>query len=223
MGNFDHDNSHSDHEWDDSWETVWNEFDWERYLSSEDNEIKKYQKLYNKLLMSQNRLDEVAIYMGWDGAANQDALPEAIESSADSIQDQPYTLHKHPLFIASKALHSWLIDQWTQHIALCSSQIGSLEAVKLQQALSQSDYYGLLAVTALDVGDYSLGIAYFKRGMSSVNLILSLLDQFDMQQIEALTRYSKQARIRLFDIREIWLRVMADCRTAVANKRSEEE
>ena len=35
MANFNFD-SNADGEWDDSWETIWNEGDWERYLQSEE-------------------------------------------------------------------------------------------------------------------------------------------------------------------------------------------
>ncbi|MCH6255755.1 hypothetical protein MLD52_04305 [Puniceicoccaceae bacterium K14] len=223
MENFDNE-SQSDNNWDDhNWESAWNEFDWERYLKSEDNEVLKYQKLYSKLVKSQNRLDEVALYMGWDSAN----LPE--QTSIDSSSGQqlenseaPYTLHRHPLFIASKALHSWLQEKWMQHSSLASQYISPELALKLSSSFSQSDYQGLLAVMALDMGDYALAIAYLKRGMASINDSFAALEEISQLEIEPLPRYVTQAKIRLFDIRDIWLRVVADCRAAVA-KKSEEE
>lgn len=220
MGYSDFD-SNSESDWEESWDTVWSEFDWERYLQGERDEVKKYQKLYNKLIRSQNRLDEVALYMGWERPGNNDSA-ETIEPSIDAIPEQPYTLHKHPLFVASKALHGWLQERWTQHVSLCADQVSPTMALNVQQAISQSDYYGLLAVTALDLGDYSLAIAYFKRGLVSINNTLSFLDKVDDLKISALSSYTKQARVRLFDVREIWLRVTADCRAA-APRPSEEE
>lgn len=221
MANFEYD-SNPDNEWDDSWETIWNEFDWERYLKSEKDEVRKYQKFYNKLIRSQNRLDEVALFMGWEsGAATSDSL-ETVETSLDAFPDQPYTLHKHPLFIASKALHEWLTEKWLQHVSLCSDQIPSTTALKVQNAIGQSDYYGLLAVTALDFGDYSLTIAYFKRGLVALNALLGLITEIEELNIAALTAYSKQAKTRLFDLREIWLRVTSDCRAAAAKPFEEE-
>ena len=63
MGSFEQD-SNPDHNWDDSWEIIWNEFDWEKYLGREEDEVNKYQSFYDKLIKSSNRLDEVALYMG---------------------------------------------------------------------------------------------------------------------------------------------------------------
>ena len=220
MGPFEHD-SYSENEWEDSWETLWSERDWETYLQEEDNEIQKYQKLYNKLIRSQNRLDEVALFMGWETNLANDH-EETVESPADALPEQPYTLHKHPLFIASKALHGWMSSVLAQYVSICDQQVSAPQLLRLQSSLAQSDYYGLLAVNALDVGDFALAVTYFKRGLAAINKNLSLLSSIDEKEIDVLSRYSKQARIRLFDIREIWLRVIADCRAAIAN-RSEED
>ncbi|MEM9159392.1 MAG: hypothetical protein AAGB46_10110 [Verrucomicrobiota bacterium] len=221
MADFDHE-SNPENDWEDGWETVLNEFDWERYLQKEQEEIAKYQKLYGKLIKSQNRLDEVALYMGWETGSNASETPDHIDNALDAVPEQPYTLHKHPLFIASKALHGWLTEKWTQHVSLCSDQISAPLTLRLQSALSQSDYYGLLAVTALDLGDYALAIAYFKRGLAAVNQSLSILNEIDELQIDPLPFYSKQARTRLFDLREIWLRVVSDCRHAMSRRPEEE-
>lgn len=221
MASFEND-SNPDNEWDDSWETIWNEFDWERYLSEEKSQVRKYQKFYNKLIRSQNRLDEVALFMGWETASANGEAIEAAEPALETLPDQPYTLHKHPLFIASKALHSWLTETWTQRVSSSGERISASQALEFQNAVNQSDYYGLLAVTALDLGDYSLAIAYFKRGLVALNSLLALLADFEALDTDALNAFAKQAKTRLFDIREIWLRVTADCRAA-ATKRFDEE
>ena len=216
MGNYEHDGN-PEHDWDDSWETAWSEFDWERYLRSEDDEITKYQTLYNKLIRSENRLDEVALFMGWQQSAGLQ-LEDDTEEDADDVDagSMPYTLHKHPLFVASKALHGWLIERWTHIVSLHPDELPTAESLELHKAYSQSDYYGLLAVTALDLDDFALAIAYFKRGMVSLNRALALLAEFDSMSIEPLRHYVKQAKIRLFDVREIWLRVSYDCRATIA-------
>lgn len=221
MGFFDYD-SYPDHDWDDSWETVWNEYDWEAYLKREEDEIPRYQKLYAKHIKSSNRLDEVAAAMGWESAADALEGAEAEEEIAEPDDDQPYTLHKHPLYIASKALHSWLSEKWVQHVALSSDRIAAADTTRLPLAIQQSDQYGLLAVTALDIGDYSLAVAYFKRGLAALNVIHSHLNRIEDLGIETLDLYVKQARLRLFDLREIWLRVTGDCREAMT-RGSEED
>ena len=213
--------SNPDSDWDDSWETVWSEHDWEVYLANEEHQVRRYQKLYNKLTRNQNRLDEVALFMGW--VTNVDPQDqENANNGIEPISDQPYTLHKHPLYIASKALHNWLNEKWSQHVSLCSEKISTVSALKIQKTISSSEQYGLLAVTALDLGDYALAIACLKRGLSQINRLLSQLNELETKNIAPLNAYSKHAKIRLFDIREIWLRVMSDCRTAAARRFEEE-
>ncbi|MDQ8205417.1 hypothetical protein [Pelagicoccus sp. SDUM812003] len=223
MGNYEHD-SDPNSDWDDSCESDWTEFNWEHYLQREDKEIAKYQSLYNKLIRSPNRLDEVALYMGWQQRAPEIEDEETVdqEDVAYEADQQPYTIHKHPLFVSSKALHGWLLEQWSRHIALAGEQLPAQHALSLQTALMESDQYGLLAVTALDLNDFALAIAYFKRGMVSINKAFALLAKFESLEIEPLNRYVSNARIRLFDIREIWLRVSSDCRTTIARGSDED-
>ncbi len=212
MADFEYE-SNSDSEWDDSWGTLWSEHDWEVYLANEKNEVRKYQKLYNRLARNPYRLDEVAHFMGWETQSDIPDL-EIAENALENVSDQPYTLHKHPLYVASKALHDWMTEKWAQHVTLCADQISPVFVLKIQNTISQSEQYGLLAVTALDLGDYSLAIAYFKRGLDQINQLLSQLNKLETKNIAPLNAYSKHAKIRVFDIREIWLRVMADCRAA---------
>lgn len=221
MGNYEND-SNLNNEWDDGWESDWNEFNWERYLQSEEDEVAKYRALYNKLIRSSNRLDEVALYMGWQRGSDTTDRMEDTEEAEDSELPQPYTLHRHPLFVSSKALHGWLIEKWSQHVALCSEQFSVQQALDFQSALTESDYYGLLAVTALDMDDFALAIAYFKRGMVAINRAFALLAEFEELSIAPVSLYAKHARVRLFDIREIWLRVSSDCRETIARGSDED-
>lgn len=209
MGDYESD-ANSSNEWEDSWDSAWNEFNWEQYLQSESDQIKKYQSIYSKLMRSTNRLDEVALYMGWQLGST---TAEAEDPSEDLV---PYTLHRHPLYVSSKALHGWLIEQLARRVSLAPEAIDASAALACQGALHESDCYGMLGVTALDVDDFALAIAYFKRGIASLNVTLGMLTAFESRQNEALSLYAKHARIRLFDIREIWLRVSSDCRETIA-------
>jgi len=223
MGKFNHD-SYSEHEWDDGWEAVWSEADWEGYLLREEAEIRKYQKLYQKLIKSQNRLDEVAIYMGWDDEEADESGPRAEDESEDpEAAPPPYTLHQHPLFVASKALHGWLREKLHQRVAMASEVVPPEMALEIHGLVCKSDEYGLLTVTALDHADYGLATAYIKRGLAMVNLILGKLEGLEQLRLEPLPRFVQQARIRLFDIREIWLRVLNDCREAVYRQSDDDQ
>lgn len=216
MGNYESD-ANPNNEWEDSWDSGLNEFSWEKYLQNESDEIKKYQAIYSKLIRSFNRLDEVAMYMGWQ----QPASDESDQDTEDS-GTAPYTLHRHPLFVSSKALHGWLVDQWRRRVSLSPEAVDAGTALTYQATVNESDYYGLLAVTALDVDDFALAIAYFKRGMASLNDALRILAELESLEIDSVSLYVKHARIRIFDIREIWLRVTSDCRTTIARGTDED-
>ena len=220
MANFDFD-SNADGDWDDSWETIWNEGDWERYLQTEETQVSHYQRLYVKYSKDANRLDKVASSMGWDARGEQSAN-EVTDTQLDMTKSGPYTLHKHPLYIASKALHSWLSDNWKQEANMHSDRISNYSALSLQETISKSDEYGLLAVTALDLADFTLTIAYIKRGFALLNELLAGLSRIDHFQRESLSEFVTQAKIRAFDIREIWLRVAADCRAASGQRLDED-
>lgn len=220
MGNYESE-PNPNNDWDDSWDIDWNEFRWEQYLQTESEEIKKYQMIYAKLIRSQNRLDEVALYMGWQPSSETAA--EADPNPPESEEGQPpYTIHRHPLYVSSKALHEWLSNQWQRRVKLLSKQLDPSKAVSYLAAIQESDQYGVLAVTALDMDDFALAIAYFKRGLVAVNKALGLISEFEAIGADSLSLYSKHARIRLFDIREIWLRVTSDCR-ATLSRRSDDD
>jgi hypothetical protein len=220
MANFDFD-SNADGEWDDSWETIWNESDWERYLKSEDRQVYQYQRLYASKAQDVDRLDKVASSMGWD-ARGDSSSGDHSDQLTELPESEPYTLHKHPLYIANKALHRWLSENWKQEANKHSDRLSIYSALSLQEAISKSDEYGLLAVTALDLADFSLAIAYIKRGFAHLNALLARLSSIDHFERESLSEFVSQARMRIFDIREIWLRVAADCRAA-SESRFEED
>ncbi len=219
MGNYESD-ANPNNEWEESWDSTWNEFNWEQYLQSESDEVRKYQAIYSKLIRSSNRLDEVALYMGWQ--PRPEGLEQEPVAESEAANATPYTLHRHPLFVSSKALHGWLVEQWGRRVSLTPEAVDASKALSYQTALTESDYYGLLAVTALDMDDFALAIAYFKRGMVSLNTALGMLSDFETLQIESVSLYAKHARIRLFDIREIWLRVTSDCRETIARGSDED-
>src|SRR3954466_4306898 len=106
MSNFDSDGS-PESEWEDRGDLAWNEFDWERYLREQDEAVQRYLRFYETARHSSDRIDEVAEKMGWgqdDWSEEQttDATPRETEDS--SSEDDVYTLHKNPIFIATKAI-----------------------------------------------------------------------------------------------------------------------
>ena len=84
--------------------------------------------------------------------------------------------------------------------------------ISLQALLYRGSEHALQAVQALEMGDYTLAVCFFKRALHELNLTMARLGQADVTAAPVALRYRAYALPRLFDLREIWLRVMNECR-----------
>jgi hypothetical protein len=207
-----------DNEWDERGELAWNEFDWENYLREQDDVIHRYLAHYERLKNHPARIDEVAHLMGWDHEAwTSDETEEADEARDASPADpgdcdlEPYTLYKNPVFIATKAVYLGLTHAWLR-LAADPAKVAQPLALAFQFSLHRGDQQACLAIQALDLGDYAMAISLLKRALREINSSLALLDDHAVQRHRALAGFREDALPRLFDLREIWLRVMNECR-----------
>jgi len=208
----------SDNEWDDRGELIWNEFDWERYLRHQDETVLRYLAFYEQLRKHPERLDEAARLMGWgmeewtsDGVQDGDDDDDD-SGDLDALDDaEPYTLHKNPIHVASRAILLSLKRTWEQLAAVPGVVPPKLSLV-YYAALVRCEDQAMQAVSALDFGDYAMAISLFKRSLRELNNTLSTLDPEQCQHSRQLENYREDALVRLFDLREVWLRVMTECR-----------
>jgi len=205
-------------DWDERGELAWNEFDWERYLREQDEIIRRYLSHYERLKGQPDRIDEVAHLMGWDeevwGAEDVDEAGEsadAVSAEAGDYDLEPYTLHKNPVFIATKAICLSLTRDWLR-LAIDPEKVAQPLAIAFQAVLHRGEQQSALAIQALDLGDYAMAISLFKRALRELNAALALLDERAAARHRAATAFREDALPRLFDLREIWLRVMHECR-----------
>jgi hypothetical protein len=214
MSNFDSDGS-PESDWEDRGDLAWNEFDWERYLREQDEAIHRYLRFYEAAKDNTDRIDAVAEKMGWgsdewnDDSAEDSAPREAEETPF--TDDDVYTLHKNPIFIATKAIALGLRRDW-EALAVNSALVPQPLAVSFLASLQRSEEHATQAIHALDFGDYAMAVSLFKRAMSALNGSLALLNSDDALQRASLLAWRAEAQPRLFDLREIWLRVIAECR-----------
>lgn len=230
MGNTNSENP-SDHDWEDRGDLIWNEFDWERYLREQDETILRYLAHYEQLRDHPERLDEAARQMGWgvedwtSEAAilvddeDEDAVADESEDEPADLDlgddEDPYTLHKNPIHVASRALFLSLKRTWEQ-LADAPDKIPPRLALSYYAALVRTEDQAMQAISALDFGDYAMAISLFKRALRDLNATLATLDPEACQHSRALAHYREQAFPRLFDLREVWLRVMGECRDELA-------
>ena len=81
----------------------------------------------------------------------------------------------------------------------------------------------LLSIQALDLGDFGLSICHLKNSLSALNQSLSLLSQLKHPNLAFADGFRREAQIRLFDLRELWIRVMGDCRHECQRRPDEQE
>lgn len=215
MSNFDSDGG-SENGWDDRGDLAWNEFDWERYLREQDEAIHRYLRFYESCKDSPDRIDEVAEKMNWgeDDWSEDDDADEAEESGDDEssfdAESEVYTLHKNPIFIATKAIYLGLQRSW-EAVAI-SNKVPQPLAVTLTASLHRGEEQAVQAIHALDFGDYAMAVSLFKRALSALNGSLALLNSDSVSRVKPVQTWREEMLPRFFDLREVWLRVMAECR-----------
>lgn len=206
----------SDNDWEERRELSWTEADWESYLAEHETAVGDYLRHYDQLAGAPDRIDEVARRMGWEMPQDDIAPVEDLAGGEPPAFDEEldlYTVHRNPVHIATKAIYLSLLANW-ERIAAHPDRIPPALALSLQASLFRGREHALQAVQSLDMGDYALAICFFKRALRELNDSLARLLQPLELDCPLLVRYREYATPRLFDLREIWLRVMNECRSA---------
>jgi hypothetical protein len=212
--------------WEERGELAWNEFDWERYLRAQDDAVHRYLGYYESMKPAPDRIDRVAEQMGWE-PSSLDTPAEAADETDDAQPldfesgEEVYTLHKNPVFVATKAIMLSLQRTW-ELLAVDAGKAAPAMAIPYLASLHRAEEHAIQALHALDFGDYSMVVSLFKRALSALNGSLARLGDDAPGDSRALRDYREDARRRLFDLREVWLRVISECRVEL-NRPVEEE
>ncbi|MDX6695363.1 MAG: hypothetical protein QOF02_2966, partial [Blastocatellia bacterium] len=170
---------------------------------------------------SSERIDDVAELMNWSTSeSDDDAKSDAVVAEEDEDDDDSsdygegndvYTLHKNPIFISTKALYLGLRRHW-ELAAGDNAKVPQPLALAMLTSLHRGEEQAVQAIHALDFGDYAMAISLFKRALSGLNGTLALLNDNSAMAHRTVLTYREMALPRLFDLREIWLRVVNECR-----------
>lgn len=224
--------NYSEGEWEDRGDLVWNEFDWEKHLREHDQEVSKFRQLYDEHLDVPQHLDEIARKMGWESEDwnhhesydSDDATPVDMETSLDSEEEDldelseedldPYTLHRHPVLIAQRGI----VESFLEQVARAPSMTDTRSLSAIFRGLRKMEFNSFMALEALEVADYSLVIAHLKRGLNDVNFLFIPWEKLCMNASELDEKLLKAGQQRLFDLRELWLRVIHESREEIQNR-----
>ncbi|MEM8868360.1 MAG: hypothetical protein AAGC73_08840 [Verrucomicrobiota bacterium] len=212
--NFDH----SDGDWDDfTSEPAWGEQQWRNYLKGSDRDIARFLSIYNSIKDKPNHLDEAASLMGWDvddiSLTDEFSSLGMEEDRDEDMEGAPYTLHRHPVYVVTRSLYRYLRQSWQHYMAQNEAHLSTLVSWKYAESLHRGETNVLLAIQSLDLGDFGLTICHLKNSLSALNDTLSLLGQLSHPNEAFLAAFRHELQIRIFDLRELWIRVMGDCRT----------
>lgn len=200
----------SDGDWDEREDLGWNEFDWSRYLREANQEIARFLEAYLLRRDEPEALDAIARELGWDrqewteGEFDESAPPPA-------MGDGFYTVHRHPVYLFTRGIYQLLRQGWEAF----APQAGPVPAGwtwAYGLALHSGETEALQGVQAVDLGDYALAICHFKTALATLNQAFSLLERIPAHDRPESVRYLAESRRQLFDLREVWLRVLRDCR-----------
>lgn len=245
--NFDHSDAEGD--WEEfSSEPYWSESQWRNYLSGSDKDTARFLSIYNSVKDKPNHLDEVASLMGWDAEdmsmtedfsfVDSSEMDDDLENASDSgnssspadssdlddmTQGAPYTLHRHPVFVVTRSLYRYLHQSWEHYMQHSEYAISPKFSWDYAQSLHQAEMNVLLSIQALDLGDFGLSICHLKNSLSALNQTLHLLNQLTHSNTALLEGFRNEARIRIFDLRELWIRVMGDCRHECQRRPGEQD
>jgi hypothetical protein len=219
MSEFDSD-SLSENEWEENGDLAWNEFDWEVYLREQEGAIHRYLAFYEALNPGPERIDEVADKMGWDRSETEE-VEEKENPEKVLFSDEIYTLQKNPVYIATKALFLSIRRRW-EPVAAEQGTIPQPMAVAFLSSVHSCEEQAVMAIHALDFGDYAMAICLFKRALAVLNDCFAHIGTETADSHPLIRSCREDLRTRLFDIREIWLRVISDCREDTTRQTEDE-
>lgn len=204
----------SEGEWENSGEISWNEYDWQRFLKSNDAESARFLELYGRFRHRPDHLDQVAHLMGWDAEDWAPGDDEDVDESADLADGEfdPYTIHRHPVYIVTHGLYRLCFSRWEMFAAQNRPSLDPVFAVRFCSVLNNGELNAMMAVAALDMGDFNLAVCHLKNSLTSLNQTMRLLQRVEVGNHRLTIALQNEILPVLFDLREIWLRVMKDCR-----------
>ena len=191
----------------------WTEGDWTAYLRRQDLEVARFLSAYNEVKSTPDRLDTCARRMGWEpGEWSPGAEPPETEPDPAVPADLPYCIHQHPVFVAARGLCIQSSTAFRTLLRDSGAAVPPLLAAEVMLALWDAHHNTVMAVNATDTGDLPLAIAQMKRALGSINTAIGLLQGLPAEARLGSNGALEDAQAALFDLRDVCLRVISDCR-----------
>lgn len=216
-----------DSDWENSGFIAWNEHDWQQYLKRTESEQKRFLKHFNKLKFVPNHLDEIARRLGWesedwmpaapDSEPGDDDMADGFESLLENCEkpsenSDPYTIHRHPVYIVTHGLYLHLLKIWERFLQNNIQGVFPKLLTDYSASLHAGEMNALMAMNSLDMGDFNLAICHLKNALSAVNHTMGIVQRLGASDPGELYAFQTEVMTCCFDLREVWLRLLRECR-----------
>ncbi|MEY3392488.1 MAG: hypothetical protein RLZZ322_1337 [Verrucomicrobiota bacterium] len=200
-------------DFDGSGNASWGEADWAGYLHRNDLEVGRFLSYYAEVKNLPDRLDVSARRMGWENAdwAPGDS-PDEADDADEEAADLPYCIHQHPVYVVARALSLQLVHCFRRLCADAGPQVPALVAADVMRAFWDAEHQMVMAINATDTGDLPLALVHMKRALGAINYAIGLSAGLPAAARLSSAEAAQDIESTLFDLREVCLRVMADCR-----------
>lgn len=224
-------NYHGDFE--DQEDVVWNELDWQQYLTRNRRDIRKLVEFYKTVRYNRmTYLEELCKFMNWgdfdifglqdteedENLFGDNSFEESSETTENELEADPYTIHKHPLHCLSMAVYQFIQDQCEELLVTGQDVISAIDVWRLATSLLSGQSNVLMAIYSIDVGDNILAICHLKHVLNAINESFRVLNQMPSTLLPV-----KEITLALFTFREVLLKVLTDCREHDGNEFGEVE
>ena len=222
-------------EWEDFNFQPWNEAEWQKYLQGSRREVGDFIAIYKACKDKPGHIEQISRRMGWDYYPSYDQdfsdsdtsvsfkLPPnpGADPSSNYESNAYYTFHRHPVYIFSTGLYTLLNEKLVQFAASPASLPGRDWGIRFAHSFHHGEVNTVIALQFLEMGDYPLTICHLKLALSALNKSFSILQELEPYSPVNSAVFYKEAKRILFDLREVWLHVIRDCREEIQDPSNE--
>ena len=126
-------------------------------------------------------------------------------------------MHLHPVYTVTRALFRSLYDLGMAYAKLNGQN--TLLHLAVNTTLHEAETQALLGLESQDMGDMALTVCHFKRSLTQINHAMKLLGRMESEGMAGAEMFAREVNKRLFDLREIWLRVNSEMREEIDHRR----
>lgn len=211
MSSFNYDSYHEG-DFEDRGEIIWDENDWQKYLSETLREVKRVREEYLGICRRSGvgDLSGPLVQLYYKDEESEDEVSEA------EMFAEMYTHHRHPLNMLSQAVFSYIKDIWEDLVTRSPGEVSSVMSINFLKAVYSCEQHVTFASFALDDYDGALVICHLRNALYQHNEAMKVVQQLHLTDKRFMKAVKGALAKPLFDLRELWLRVITDCRETTA-------